>query len=294
MATARKFSAEEQRKLLAELEVPFDPAMVEWRPVRRARSGRRGAVLPFADPRAYSDRLNQILTPAGWGRTYTLSTLSNLTRRLWNGKSISTGKVLVTSTVSIHRLGSHVGNGEAWADREHAVTAAEAQAFKRACACFGLGRYLYRFREVWVSLNRHGEPISTPRLPDWALPPGFSASRPDLHARGPLDQRLTAMIESFRELLGDAIYTEILTRSGHSHQAGLIPNATLQKNVLHWMESALRGFDKARSLAETVGESKFMAITDSMNISSMLDVASLEILKCLVETLDASIHQDAA
>jgi hypothetical protein len=108
MATARKFSAEEQRKLLAELEVPFDPAMVKWKVVRRAHSGRRGAVLPFADPRAYTDRLNQVLTPAGWGRTYALSTLSNLTRRLWDGKSISTGKVLVTSTVSIHRLGSHL------------------------------------------------------------------------------------------------------------------------------------------------------------------------------------------
>jgi hypothetical protein len=65
MATARKFSAEEQRKLLAELEVPFDPAMVKWKVVRRARSGRRGAVLPFADPRAYTDRLNQVLTTAG-------------------------------------------------------------------------------------------------------------------------------------------------------------------------------------------------------------------------------------
>jgi hypothetical protein len=294
MATARKFSAEEGRKLLAELEVPFDPTMVKWKVVRRAHSGRRGAVLPFADPRAYTDRLNQVLTPAGWGRTYTLSTLSNLTRRLWDGKPISTGKVLVTSTVSIHRLGSHVGNGEAWADREHAVTAAEAQAFKRACACFGLGRYLYSFREVWVSLNRHGEPINAPALPDWALPAGFSASHPDQHARGPLDQRLTAKIESFREVLGDPIHTEILTRSGHSHQAGLIPNATLQKNVVHWMESALRGFDKARALAETVGEAKFMAITDSMNITSMAEIPNLETLRCLVDTLDASAGQDAA
>jgi hypothetical protein len=65
MATARKLSAEEQRELLAQLEVPFDPAMVEWKVVRRAHSGRRGAVLPFADPRAYTDRLNQALTTAG-------------------------------------------------------------------------------------------------------------------------------------------------------------------------------------------------------------------------------------
>ncbi len=29
----------------------------------------------------------------------------------------------------------------------------EAQAFKRACTCFGLGRYLYNFAEMWVPLN---------------------------------------------------------------------------------------------------------------------------------------------
>ena len=62
MATARKLSAEEQQEVLAQLEVPFDPAMVEWKVVRRARSGRRGAVLPFVDPRAYTDRLNRALS----------------------------------------------------------------------------------------------------------------------------------------------------------------------------------------------------------------------------------------
>ena len=294
MATARKFSAEEQRELLAQFEVPFDPAMVEWKVVRRARSGRRGAVLPFVDPRAYTDRLNQALTTAGWNRTFALSTLSNLTRRMWDGSSISTGKVLVSGTVTINRLGSHPGNGEAWADRDHAVTAAEAQAFRRACAGFGLGRYLYHFREVWVPLNRYGEPLSKPTLPDWALPPGFSASRPSRDARGPLDQHLTAKIESFRELLGDSIYTEILIRSGHSQQAGLIPNATLQKNVLEWMESASRGFARARALAETLGEAKFMTVIDGMNIASMVDISSLETLRLLVDTLAGCVRQDAA
>jgi hypothetical protein len=252
MATVRKFSVEEQRKVLAELEVPFDPAMVEWKVVRRARSGRRGAVLPFADPRAYTDRLNQVLTTAGWSRAFTLSTLSNLTRRLWDGKCISTGKVLVSGTVTINRLGSQPGNGEAWADRDHAVTAAEARAFKRACAGFGLGRYLYRFREVWVALNRYSEPISKPTLPDWALPPGFSASRRGQDARGPLDQGLTAKIESFREVLGGSIYTEILARSGHSHQAGLIPKRDDAKERPR-MDGI--GFERVRQSASTSGDS---------------------------------------
>jgi len=48
------------------------------------------------------------------------------------------GRVVVTCEVSIYGPGLHTGIGEEWADNENADTAAEAQAFKRSCACFGL------------------------------------------------------------------------------------------------------------------------------------------------------------
>ena len=79
-------------------------------------------------------------------------------------------KVVVVSRVTIHQLGTHTGVGEEWADDENAATRAEAQSFKRACACFGLGRYLYDFDKVWVDLDQYNRPIETPRLPDWACP----------------------------------------------------------------------------------------------------------------------------
>jgi hypothetical protein len=294
MATSRKFSAEEQRRLLAELEVPFDPAMVKWRVVRTAKSGRRGAVLPYADPRAYTDRLNQVVSPGGWVFVPTVSTLPNLSRKLWDGRSIHTGKVIVEGSLTIHRLATHVGNGEAWADREHSVSSAEAQALRRACNCFGLGRYLYWFRETWVSLDRRGDPIKPPTLPEWALPPGIGYAGAHRDVRGPLDQQLTAVIEGFREHLGDAIYSEILGKAGHSRQASLIPNANLQKVVLGWMQAAARGFEKAQSLAENVGKTQFLAITDSLKINTMTAVPNLETLRCLVDTLEASTRGNAA
>ncbi|MDT7817398.1 MAG: hypothetical protein QOJ42_7314, partial [Acidobacteriaceae bacterium] len=46
----------------------------------------------------------------------------------------------------------------------------EAQAFKRACSCFGLGRYFYSFGEMWVELNDYRQPKQLPNLPAWALP----------------------------------------------------------------------------------------------------------------------------
>jgi hypothetical protein len=54
--------------------------------------------------------------------------------RLKKDKTIQTGKVLVTCTVSIAGIGSHSGSGEEWADDENAMTSAEAQAFKRVRA----------------------------------------------------------------------------------------------------------------------------------------------------------------
>ncbi len=300
--TASKFSAEEQKKLFAQLAVPFDPAEIKWRVMRTARNGRRGAILPFADPRAYTDRLNQIFTPAGWTRTYTISTVSAL-GRVMDGRIIPTGKVLVASVVTIHKLGSHTGSGEEWADRENAVTAADAQAFKRACSCFGLGRYLYRFTETWVSLNHHGEPEHVPSLPQWALPPGIVAasahpSSPDSgkreDVRGPIDHQLTSTIENFRRLVGEPIYAEVLKRAGHSRTARAIPNAERQRSVVEWMETVARGIRRVHVLAETAGEAQFIATMDGLRIASTTTIPSLVMLKRLVETLEAHTQQQVA
>jgi len=292
MTTARKFSVEEQRKLFALLELPFEPAEIKWRVIRKAQRGRRGLVLPYADPRAYTDRLNQLFTPAGWSRTYALSTVSNISRR-YEGRTITTGKVLVNCVLELLRLGSHSGNGEEWADQECAATSAEAQAFKRACSCFGLGRYLYRISERWVDLDHRGQPVKVPKLPLWALPPttdGTYATDP----RGPIDQKVTVRIESFRPRLGDGVFTEILFRAGHSHDPKMIPNATRQKLVLEWMEAAERGFEKVRKLAAEVGAEHLEAILASLKLQSVEQTPSLEALRFLVDTLESITPQQVA
>ena len=64
--------------------------------------------------------------------------------------------MLVTCELTIFGLGSHSATGEELADDENAVTSAEAQAFKRACACLGLGRYFITSRapgSIWTSAS---------------------------------------------------------------------------------------------------------------------------------------------
>jgi hypothetical protein len=157
------------KKLLLELEVPFSPDQVRWRVTNTTNDKKRGQIMPYADPRAYTDRLNALLSPQGWTRDYKIETMNNITR-VKKGETIVSGKVLVTCTVTIIGLWSHSGTGEDWADDDNGMTSADAQAFKRACSCFGLGRYFYDFPVFWVDLDQNREPVTAPVLSGWALP----------------------------------------------------------------------------------------------------------------------------
>ena len=237
----------------------------------------------------------------GRAENYQVSTVSSVTR-MKRDKLIQTGKVLVTCTLTITGLGCHSGSGEEWADEQNAMTTAEAQAFKRAASCYGLGRYLYNFVEMWVPLNEYRQPVEFPKLPNWALPNGSmpakshpaSGSRPPAVQRGPIDQKTTVRIEGFRRILGEPIYGEILWRVAHARQANAIPNAQLQANVAEAMERASRGFSKAHKLVEQIGETSFVAILDRLRIESMMTIPRLEMLKTLVAELEREAARTAA
>src|SRR5579864_1586501 len=85
------------KKVLAELEVPFPPDQVRWRVSNTTNDKKRGQIVPYADSRAYTDRLNTLFTPQGWTREYKVQTMTNITR-LKKGENIVSGKVLVTCT----------------------------------------------------------------------------------------------------------------------------------------------------------------------------------------------------
>ena len=157
----KKLSNEE---LLVELEVPFSVDQVLWRVTNTANNRTRGQVVPYADPRAYTDRLNALVTAQGWTRSYETVTMNNITRAKRNAE-IVTGKILVICKVTIEGLGTHSGTGEEWADEDNAMTSAEAQAFKRACCCFGLGRCFYDFDAPWVDMDDKGRPKKAPIVP---------------------------------------------------------------------------------------------------------------------------------
>jgi hypothetical protein len=302
MATNEAKTGPDTDALFTQLAEPFQLAEIKWRVTHTTHDGSRGAVIAFADPRAYTDRLNQLFTPSGWTRNYDVTTVSAVSRQK-RDKIIQTGKVLVTCTLTIARLGTHSGSGEQWADEQNAMTSAEAQAFKRSASCFGLGRYLYNLQEAWVPLDGQGRPTRFPELPNWALPKANPAigktnppcgPRPPVVQRGPIGQETTAKIEGFRRSLGDPIYGEILWRVARARQANAIPNAHLQAAVADAMERASRGIRRTHSLAESIGDTQFVSVLDRLDIASIGAIPNLEALRHLVSELEEVAGRPAA
>jgi len=290
--------------LLSELEIPFDPRVIEWRVTNTAKDKKRGQVIPYADQRAYTDRLNILFTPAGWTRKYTVHTSPNFER----GKDNKTvAKIVVTCEMTIFGIGSHSATGEEWADDENAATSAEAQAFKRACACFGLGRYLYHFTGVWVDLDENKRPKQKPALFGWATPEGWREGlRPntsptnDTHAgtSARAVQRsntksteelapLIRQIEQMQETLGRRMYRGLL-RLAKAWSPDQIQDAALLQKTIERMQAAERGFRRLENALDRVSDARLAAILRTLKLRSIDAVDNLETLHKLVVELEAA------
>jgi hypothetical protein len=163
----------QKQELLTKFKEPFNPALINWvvKATKSGRRGKQGLVLPYADARAYTDRLDELVTTAGWTDEYSVQVVEGFDRkRKGADKAVASAKVLVVCRLTIFGLGVHSGTGECWADDDNVLTSADAQAFKRACSDFGIGRYLYDIDGQWVDLDERERPASTPHLPEWAIP----------------------------------------------------------------------------------------------------------------------------
>jgi hypothetical protein len=295
--------------LITNLEVPFHPSVIEWRVTNTSKSGPpRGQVMPYADQRAYTDRLNALVTPAGWTRKYAIHTSASFERSK-DQKIVA--KVLVTCELTVFGLGSHSATGEEWADDDNAATAAEAQSFKRACSCLGLGRYLYHFSGTWVDLDDRRRAKTIPKLPDWATPEGWRAGlRPDgrgdaeafepkvgenngnrLHSgRGtnnPEDKVVRA-IELMQRSVGTRMYRGLLKTVARVWEPKDIRESAIQQRVLAHMQAAERGFRRLDAALDSVGPDALTQILRSRNVQSIDRVDNLQTLHEIVRALEGA------
>jgi hypothetical protein len=304
-----RFSAGQIKELVAALEVPFDPSQIEWRVMNTTKGQQlaRGQVVPYADQRAYTDRLNALFTPAGWTRKYTIHTSANFERS--SDRKI-VAKVLVTCELTIFGLGSHSATGEEWADDPNAGTSAEAQAFKRSASCFGLGRYLYYFTGTWVDLDARKRPKSVPQLAGWATPAGWrdglrprcvGEAKPSIQSPG--EDRANSQhngppgagkgnvvraIEGMDKVLGKRLYRGILKSVARVWNPKEIQDRAIQQKVLAHMQAADRGLRRAEAAREKAGLATFARVLGSLRLSSLEQVDNLKTLHEIVVTLETT------
>lgn len=113
---------------LTELKKPFHPSQVTWKPGDLTWDKSKAVAHPHADCLAYHNRLDEVCGME-WSVTYTP----------WDKR------------VVCHLTINGVTRSSSGEDNE--FDNAEATAFKRACAMFGLGRYLIAIPTVWVEYD---------------------------------------------------------------------------------------------------------------------------------------------
>jgi hypothetical protein len=242
-------------------------------------------------------------------RKYTIHTSANFQRS--KDQSI-TAKVFVTCDLTIFGLGSHAATGEEWTDSDNAGTSAEAQSFKRAAACFGLGRYLYYFRGAWVDLDGKQRPRATPKLAGWATPEGWlqglrprqATDRDSSQSGGSVkhtnkchgqqnendqDQHLelTRQIEAMAEPLGRGLYRGLLKSLARAWKPGDIKELAVLEKLLTHMQAADRGLHRMEVALDMTGSEALAAILGSLSLKSLDQVDSLETLHKIVLALEA-------
>jgi hypothetical protein len=114
------------------LTEPFPIDLIELKPGATTRDKARALALAYVDMRAYQARLDDVTTPDGWHVSY---------------RSLGSG-VLVCRLEILGVVREDVGECEE--GDPNRATSALAQSFKRACAAFGLGRYLYHLPQMWA------------------------------------------------------------------------------------------------------------------------------------------------
>ena len=304
----QQLTKEELDGVLRALEVPFEVNLVQWRVTEWSEDGTRGLMMPYADPRAYSDRLNSLFTPAGWVRRYTVQASAPVQR----SRRRPAAKILVTCEVTIACIGTNSGTGEEWSDKENALTGAEAQAFKRALSCFGLGRYLYDTDGEWIELGQHGIPKKIPKLPRWATPKGWRAGlRPKprrnrhalVHANGHgssrdfeshrvngKSQNLVAEIEVMEKKIGKRLYRGLLKRVARVWSPQQIRETAVLEQVLAHMQGAQRGVVRLEAARARLAPEVAQKVIVSLN-APPAKMEDLQTLHNLVVALEKEVEE---
>ncbi|NOK64105.1 MAG: hypothetical protein GFH27_549413n17 [Chloroflexi bacterium AL-W] len=129
----------------AELCRAFDLEQIEVKPQATNKEKTRAMAVLYADMRAYEERLDEVVGVENWSVIYQMS---------------DRGVVCELTICGVTKSG--IGDYPRDESDDNPATSAEAQAFKRACSRFGIGRYIYHLPKVWADYDREKKRFQNP------------------------------------------------------------------------------------------------------------------------------------
>ena len=150
--------------IFEQLKAPFHPDQIQFRAgaTNNKDNPTRAMALAFIDAREIMDRLDEVVGPQHWQEVTTMTD---------NGTAVC--------TLSVRFVDEWIAKtGVCGASEDKGGEGGTATiAFKRAAVRWGIGRYLYGLRNVWVPCEKSGRYVKLledPQLPADMLPEGFT------------------------------------------------------------------------------------------------------------------------
>ena len=128
----------------AALQYPFAVDEIEWRVLHTTKDKTKGQVAAYVDSRAIQDRLDAVLGRENWQNHF----------RTVQGKDNA-------STTQVCELSVYYPDRNEWITKSNGagntdiepVKGGLSNAFKRAASMWGIGRYLYDLKNIWIPLK---------------------------------------------------------------------------------------------------------------------------------------------
>lgn len=126
---------------LQDLFKPFPSEKISWRVGSTTQDKSKGMALAYIDARDVMERLDEVCGIGGWQAIYSHVTANGITCR-------------IGIKIDDEWIWKENGAGETQVEAEKGACS---DAFKRAAVLWGIGRYLYDMKNVWVEIEPMGK-----------------------------------------------------------------------------------------------------------------------------------------
>lgn len=163
------------------LGASFDIGELKFYPGAKTKDGTKARVFTYIDARAVMDRLDAVVTPAGWQTSYRVLDLAVCAVECQLTVSLAEGMVTKSD------VGYPNDPGDAKDPGKEPLKAAFSDALKRAAVQFGIGRYIYglELEQDYLPIDEWGKFKVAPRIKGAKVQPTYAPSEPEAPRQPP-------------------------------------------------------------------------------------------------------------